>query len=340
MDERRLEVKVGVLVLTGVAGVLALLWLMGELAFSRDPNLGLLFSHTGNVVVGAPVKLGGVDVGRVEQIHLDPTRRDDSGDPLPVRIDVFVDDPTFSALHTDAAVTVATMGPLGESYLELWPGSAKAPPLPKNAVLRGTDPPRLDLVALQLSKFLDSASAVLEQNPEALNTIVSGVSQLGESVGNVGTLLNENRDEVRTLAVELAQAAKDLRALSGLARRNLEPGGRGDRILDDSAATLKSLRTNVPVLSEDARQVLGKLATMSQSFDEEDARKLKVAIDRYSAAGEKLDSLASRGDRLLAQIEAGEGTLGQIQKDTELYRDLKALVEDLRKHPWKILWKD
>ena len=112
------------------------------------------------------------------------------------------------------------------------------------------------------------------------------------------------------------------------------------RLIDDASATARALRNDVPQLSEDARRLLGRMSQLSEQFTEEDMQKLKLAIDRYSAAGEKLDALAARGDRLLAQIEAGEGTLGQIQQDPQLYQDVKALVEDLRKHPWKILWKD
>ena len=38
MDERRLEIKVGALVLIGAVGVLGLLWLMGELRCGADPR--------------------------------------------------------------------------------------------------------------------------------------------------------------------------------------------------------------------------------------------------------------------------------------------------------------
>ena len=72
MEERSLEIKVGVRVLLGLVGVIALLWLMGELRFSSGTELLVRFAHTGNVVKGAPVKLGGVRVGQVAAIELQP----------------------------------------------------------------------------------------------------------------------------------------------------------------------------------------------------------------------------------------------------------------------------
>ena len=45
MDERRLELKVGALVLATVLGVFALLWLMGELTLGSDTGLAVDFGH-------------------------------------------------------------------------------------------------------------------------------------------------------------------------------------------------------------------------------------------------------------------------------------------------------
>ncbi|WP_244222170.1 MlaD family protein [Corallococcus exercitus] len=75
MDEQRLELKVGALVLASVVGVLVLRWLMGELTLGRGSKPAVDFAHTGNGVQGAPVKLGGVQVGKVDAIHPLPERR-------------------------------------------------------------------------------------------------------------------------------------------------------------------------------------------------------------------------------------------------------------------------
>jgi phospholipid/cholesterol/gamma-HCH transport system substrate-binding protein len=336
MDERRLEIKVGAFLLAAIGGCLALLYLMGELSFSKATALAVEFSHTGNVVKGAPVKLGGVPVGRVERIILTPEQRDEFGVPMPVRMELSVDAPSLAALRKDAAVTVATTGPLGEAYLELYPGVSKLP-LPSDKPLRGVDAPRLDLVAGRLSSFLESASKVLEEDPRALSTLVHGVAGLSSTLDGV---LTENRTDIHTLATELALAAKDLRSLSQTARANLEPGGKGARLIDDAAESAKIMRQTLPGLTQEAGKAVGGLAALSGGFTQEDGAKLRVAIDKYSAAGEKLERLADRGDRVLSRLEAGEGTAGKVLKDPQLYDDLKELVKDLRKSPWKMLWKD
>ncbi len=337
MDERRLEIKVGALLLAAVGGLLALLWLMGELTLGGGTTLIVEFGHTGNVVRNAPVKLGGVPIGRVEKVVLTPDRRDEYGEPVPVRMELSVDEKVLTALREDALVTVATQGPLGEPYLEVYTGSARAGPFPPEKVIRGVDAPRLDLVYNRLSNFLESASRVLEEDPRALSTLVGGVLSLTKTVDGV---LTENRQDIHTLASELSAAARDLRLLSEAARSTLEPGGRGARLIEDAAQSASLMRSELPRITQEASRAIGGLAALSGGFNADDGEKLKIALDRYALAGERLERLADRGDRILARIEEGKGTMGGAYKDPQLYNDLKDLISDLRKHPWKLLWKD
>ncbi|MCK8498337.1 MlaD family protein [Myxococcus fulvus] len=336
MDERRLELKVGALVLAAVMGVLVLLWLMGELSLGSSTVLPVDFGHTGNVVEGAPVKLGGVQVGRVQAIRLMPERRDAQGRPLPVRMELAVSPESLGALRSDARVTVATVGLLGEPYLELNPG-AQSSALPAGQAVRGTDAPRLDLLAEKLSRFIEMFSEMLEKDPEAVTGLVANISRLTRTLDEV---LTENRDDVKVLASELAAASKDLRQLSQLAREALQPGGKAARLLDDAAATAAVLRGELPGLTKSAGTTLDGLAALTGSLGPEDGQRVKLALEKLTAAAGQLDSIAARADRVLARIEAGEGTAGAVLQDPTLYDELRTLVTDLRKHPWKILWKD
>ncbi len=336
MDESRLELKVGALLLAAVVGTLGLLYSMGELSFSSGRNVTIDFSHTGNVVKGAPVKLGGVLVGRVDAIELLADRRDDHGDPMPVKMTVSISEATEKALRTDCAITVSSQGPLGEPYLEIWPGSNPQPHV-ASVPIRGIDAPRIDIVSNRLAKFLDSASKVLESDPEAMAKLVNGFGGLTSTVDGV---LTENRAQIKDLAQELSVAAKDLRVLAAIARKEMEPGGRTTMMIDDAASAARLAKNDLPDLSKKASTALGGIAAVSGQFTEEDGKRLKDMIVKYQAAGEKVDVLAGRADKLLAKLEAGDGTLGALMKDKQAYDDLKALLADLRKNPWKMLWKD
>lgn len=329
MDERRLEIKVGALIVAGLVSLVALFWLMGELSLAQQPSITVLLTHTGNVAHGAPVKLGGVQVGRVESIGLDPAHRDDAGQPLPVVMALSLDESVLPSLHADTQVMVATRGLLGESYLELDPGTKDAAALAIPATLRGVDAPRLDLLTARMAKLMEAAGETLEEDPKALGELLGGLSKLSNGAGDV---LIDNRTELRLLISEL-------RTLAQSASAQLQPGGKTAALIDDASASAKVLRKQLPGLTEDASRTLAGLSQLTSEFTAEDGKRLRTALEKYSAAGDKLDQLAARGERMLARIEAGEGTVGGLVKDDQLYRDLRDLIADLKKHPWKVVWK-
>lgn len=337
MEERSLEVKVGVLVLLGLVGVLGLLWLMGELSFSHGVEFGVRFAHTGNVVKGAPVKLGGVRVGRVARIELQPGFRSETGVPEPVVMHLDVDPRTAAALHTDAAAVVATQGPLGEAYLELDPGSPGTPKAPPGAMLRGKEPFRLDQVLSRVGTLLESTARSLERNPEAIPRLIDSLGKLTERIDQA---LQQNPQAIGDLLANLSATAKELHGLAAHANASFAPGGDGAKLLSDAAASARVLRTDLPGLTRDAKISLRGLAAVTSQLTPEDGEKLKQAIAHYSEAGDHLDQIAARADKILAEIDAGQGSLGGLLKDPKIYQDVKDLVAELKKHPWRILWKD
>jgi phospholipid/cholesterol/gamma-HCH transport system substrate-binding protein len=337
MDERSLRLKVGALLVLALAGVLGLLALLGELRpFSSGPELEVDFGHTGNVVKHAPVKVAGVIVGRVERVELLLGRVDPQGRALPIRMTLSLPADVHRALRRDLAVTVSSQGPLGEAYLELSPGTAAELHAPTEAV-RGLDAPRLDVVSDRLARLLEGLDKVLDQDPDALARLVRGVGGLA---GTADAVLGENREALRGLAADLAEAARDARRASRVARVELEPGGRAASALDDAAATLRLLRRDLPELSRNASTTLAGAAALTGPLDAGDGQRLKRLIAQYQEGGAHLESVSLRADRLLARLEAGDGTLGAALADRQVFDDLRALLADLRSHPWKLLWKE
>ena len=319
MDERRLELRVGLVLLLAVGAVGALFWMMGSFGgLTSRGALKVHYAHTGHVVEGAPVKLGGVAVGRVERIRLFPDRRDEAGASLPVTMELSLSGEARRALRQDVIVAVATQGPLGEPYLELDPGSAGAAALPDGAEVRGMEALRLDQVAARMGALLKGLENTLEQNPGAVSALLRGVGGLAETAGGV---LKENRQQLRELLESLNTTARQMNALARAAQAQLPPSEKTAQMVDD------------------AQKAMAGLAAVSGGLTQEDGERARQALASYAAAGEKLDKIAERAERVLARLEAGEGTLGALQKDDQLYKDLKDLIADLKAHPWKVLWK-
>jgi phospholipid/cholesterol/gamma-HCH transport system substrate-binding protein len=335
MDERALELRVGLLLLLALLGGAGLLYLLGELRPGGGARVSVDFAHSGAVPEGAPVKLAGVRVGRVTKLSLFPARRDAGGRALPVRMEVEIDRAVFGELTADVRVGVATQGPLGEPFLELEPGSPEAGPLAAGAALRGADPARMDQLSAKVLAFLDAALRVAGDGREG-SALIAAAARLS---AKAEAFLERSGPPVHDAARDLAAAAKELKSVAQATSAALSERGQARQILVDLSQLAAELRRDVPPLTRRAQEAADGAAALATSLTPEDLKRLREAVARYDRAGEALEQASARADRLLAALESGQGTAGLMLKDPKLYEDLKALVTDLKQHPWKVLWK-
>lgn len=115
----KVELTSGLFLLLGIA---AMLWLATEatdygMQVGDDTyQVSARFSNVADLKTRAPVKIGGVTVGLVEKISLDP-----------VTFDAMVEmqiDRRFSEIPNDTGASILTSGMLGDRYVGLDPGGA------------------------------------------------------------------------------------------------------------------------------------------------------------------------------------------------------------------------
>lgn len=120
------EAMVGAIVLAGAAVfIVGTMWLGGK-SFGRDNVVPVQFADIGNLKSSSPVKVSGVQVGKVDKIIFD------SVGSVRVNLALTQDVP----LRADAAATIEAVGVLGDVEIVLDPGTDSTP-LPVGAVLQG-----------------------------------------------------------------------------------------------------------------------------------------------------------------------------------------------------------
>ena len=72
------------------------------------------FKFAGGVQPGAPVRYGGLAVGKVTRVRVDP------GNSTRIEIDIAVDND--APLKTDSVAKISTLGPLTDNYIEISTG--------------------------------------------------------------------------------------------------------------------------------------------------------------------------------------------------------------------------
>ena len=113
----RLEFAVGAFLLLALASLLVLAMASTNRNFGfgkQSYELKARFTNLGQLRVNAPVKIGGVVIGQISDIQLDPARFDSV---LTLSIDN-----TYKDLPADTAAGIYTSGLLGENYVGLSPG--------------------------------------------------------------------------------------------------------------------------------------------------------------------------------------------------------------------------
>lgn len=115
----RLELAVGAFLLLALASLLVLALASTNRSFgfgSQSYELKARFTNLGQLRSQAPVKIGGVVVGQVGKIQLDPVKFDSI-----VTLDI---DNAYKDLPDDTAAGIYTSGLLGENYVGLSPGGS------------------------------------------------------------------------------------------------------------------------------------------------------------------------------------------------------------------------
>ncbi|WP_448549719.1 outer membrane lipid asymmetry maintenance protein MlaD [Thalassotalea fusca] len=117
MVSKKVELFVGFFAAIGIAALLMLALKVADSGISGNGETYQLyakFDNIGSLKVRSPIKVGGVVVGRVSKIALDPE------DYTPVvTLDIYAQYNNFSEA---TSVSILTAGLLGEQYLGLLPG--------------------------------------------------------------------------------------------------------------------------------------------------------------------------------------------------------------------------
>src|SRR5688572_19158471 len=117
---KNIEVKVGALILVAMVLLGGFIVVMGGLSVARVYTLYVDFDNPSGLQVGAPVKIAGVKVGKVDDLEY----RGGKPDPeVPwrtlVRVKISVEEKVRDSIHTDATFVITTQGVLGEPFVAI-----------------------------------------------------------------------------------------------------------------------------------------------------------------------------------------------------------------------------
>lgn len=337
-QERSIEVKVGILILVALGILVAFVLVMGGLSFERTYPLYVDFDNPGGLQTGAPVRIAGVKVGTVDELAFMGGKIDaQTGRRTLVRAKLKVQVRVKDTIHDDADFYVTTQGVLGEQFLSIEPGSPSRGVLPEGAVVKGIDPPRIDLFLAKAYELLDTTVTGIHNNRELISDIATNTAGLLKGLNGA---LTDNRERIDRTMENLEKLSVEAHALTRDARATInDPKVR--RTLDNIDRIAADVQRDSGPLLKDAREAMANVNRVSGVVgDPESQAKLKKALQDVVELAARANATAADAQSVVAHIKKGEGTVGALLMDEEVYDDVQEMVRDLKHNPWKFLWRE
>ena len=287
--------KIGLFVtITGIGLILYVIQTAEVVGRGGTYTLHAYINDASGLLVDSNVKLAGVDIGRLTEIELDGDR---ARLTLEIRQDV--------ELFEDAVVAKATESMLGTATVAINPGSRQGAMLQDGDIVRNVQQTATISDAVGSANDLAANAAELaeevnrylrdEGTAEAMNEIVQVVR---ETAITTSELLEENLRIARS-------TMRNIEAFSArLDRQSVEQLARVQDILDSTARLTARLDSLVGQNDE-------SLATSIQSIENN-----LLSLERVLAS---LETSAGNVERITQVVRDGEGNVGRLINDDELY---------------------
>jgi len=343
MRERGLEFKVGLLILVSSAILVGLLFILGNFSLRSGFQIHVDYDYVGSLQPGAPVKLSGIKVGKVKAVELFGGREDPAiGKRVQVRVTAWVEDRTRDSIRGDAEFFINTAGVLGEQYLEIVPGKDwNHPAIQPDTIVHDDhfvhDPPRTDLVVARLYEVLDGVSNVLHDDRDAIkHLLANGASAVAE----VNQFLVDNRAQLGDLIGGATALAKEGKTTLTKLNAGLGDGRPVANLVASADAALVTARSSIQTLTPPASAFMTDATRVTGLITEQRLGGVDRAIDNAATAAGRAGTLLDNTNGAVTDLRAGKGTIGALLARDELYSYIREMIRDLKRNPWKFLWKE
>lgn len=301
-------------------------FIIGKNLFKESNYYLVEYENVGGLKISTPVRINGVQIGRVAKVENQMDKQN-----VVVRIDL---NPEIKIpKETYAYILNETF--MGQQAVELrykTPCSAGALCAVSGDYILGDN---LSVLASTVSQ--DELGVYLEEFKKTMVSLLDTLNQQVLSEDSDGPLANSIRDMEATMS-NLKNATGQLNGLMYQSK-------------DDITSSLNSVE-KITANLEDNNEQIGSILANTDAFTEQLSEvDIKQMIEQLSASVSALNSTIEKADQTFAGInkvvkglENGEGTLGMLLQDPELYNELSqlsaktdSLMSDLQDRPYRYL---
>jgi len=305
----RREIKVGIVFVIATAILIwGLMYLKGLELLKTSRTFYAVYDQVNGLAAANPISIKGLKVGQVKSLYFHPY------DPGKIVVELYLlgDYP----IPKNSRARIFSSSLLGAPEVEIIPGDSRELADNGDTLLSQTEATLgqevnkqllpLKVKAENLIASIDSIAVIVQQvlNKNTRDNLVDAIENVKQTLGNI------------------AHTTHNL-----------------DTLMDSQRNNLSRIITNVESISNNLRQSNDKVTNILTNFSDISDSLARARIP-YTIA--MVNKAVTDLDSVLQKINRGEGTVGQLITNEQLYkevekaaRDLNLLLEDIRNNPTK-----
>jgi phospholipid/cholesterol/gamma-HCH transport system substrate-binding protein len=300
------EKKVGIFFVLGLI-ILGVLLEVGEKwnPFQKNIHYKTYLTSITGLKVGDPVRLAGVDVGRITDIVI-----------LTDKIEIDFEVKPGTRIKTDTVAGLRLTNLLGGQFLGISFGSPNAPLLEPGGTVKGKDVANIDIIVDNLSDVVKDAKSLVNNLNKNQELVIKKVSNI----------LDDNRGSLKAALANLDSITYKLDKGNGSLAMLLNDGA----LYRDASSTVASFKT-VAAKLEKGEGTLGKLVNDDTLYRDTSSvvADLKGGVKDLNAGFRDIKDIT-------AKINRGEGTIGKLVQDEALYTEMRDASKNVKEIAQKI----
>ena len=303
-----LETRLGIFfALVFVAAFVLFEMVGGGRFFDSGIPIKARFNSAGDLKVGDPVKLAGVDIGRVQTIRI-----------ADGKVEVSMTVEPAAGVRTDSKASIKFTGMMGQNFMAIDFGNPASPVVSTGALLESREQPDLAAIMSKLesaadgmqnmtksfsgedfTKLLGPMTDMIKDNQPRIASILSNLDSvttgINQGEGTLGRLLRQDTLYVQTLqaVTNLIASTEDLKLTLSTTRQmmadmNSGKGTIGRLLVDDSLfRETTNMITNLREVAEKLNRGNGTVGQLIN--DDAFLRNLKLTLQKVEKATETLE---------------------------------------------------
>ncbi|MFK7773050.1 MAG: MlaD family protein [Saprospiraceae bacterium] len=305
------ETRIGILsIIVIAASIWGYKFIKGQNIFSSQQFFYIEYEDVGQMQPSSPVFNLGFQVGTVTDIY----RKPGSYDKVVVEIEVIK---KFKV--PKETVAVIEQSAMGDKSIHLeFKNPCSGPDCAKSG----------DNLTGKYKSVLGSMTST-EEIADYMKEITKGLKDV---TGKLDTMVNDPNNVMGKTMSDLQLTMANMKTLTGTLNREMARNGKVNKILENVQQLTASIEEQkMRSILANADSISAKVKAIDMQAISDNTNKTmeetQAAIAKMKETMEKADKAILEFNSLLAGINKGEGSLGKLVKDDELYSELKGAAE-------------